>query len=85
MVFVCNQLVTFRLYTSFRLYTLIMFLYKNKSVKYNSKVYTVSRNPQYKDVYRRTIEMPQRARPFKVNFCLNVHNAHLILLSKISG
>ena len=27
----------------------------------------VSRKPQYKDVYRRTIEMPQCARTFKVN------------------
>ena len=29
--------------------------------------------------------MPQRARTFKVNCCLNVHNAHLKLLSPISG
>ena len=41
--------------------------------------------PQYKDVYRRTIEMPQRSRTFKVNCCLKVHNAHLKLLSPISG
>ena len=45
----------------------------------------VSRKPQYKDVYKRTIEMPQRARIFMVNWCLNVHNAHLKLLSPISG
>ena len=31
------------------------------------------------------IEMPQRARTLKVNCCLKVHNAHLKLLSPISG
>ena len=44
----------------------------------------VSRKPQYKDVYRRTIEMPQRARTFKVNCCLKF-NVHLKLLSSILG
>ena len=39
----------------------------------------VSRKPQYKNVYRRTIEMPQRARSFQFNCCLKVHNAHLKL------
>ena len=29
--------------------------------------------------------MPQRAHTFKVNWCLKVHNAHLKLLSPISG
>ena len=29
-------------------------------------------------VYRRTIEIPQRARILKVNFCLKVHNAHFV-------
>ena len=29
--------------------------------------------------------MPQRARTFKVDCCLKVHNAHLKLLSPISG
>ena len=29
--------------------------------------------------------MPQRARTFKVNCCLEVHNAYLELLSPISG
>ena len=29
--------------------------------------------------------MPQRARTFKVNCCLKVHNAHLNLLSPILG
>ena len=45
----------------------------------------VSQKPQYKDVYRRTIEMPQRALLLKVNCCLKVHNAHQKLLSPISG
>ena len=45
----------------------------------------VSRKPQYKDVYRRTIEMPERARTFQIICCLRVHNAHLKLLSPISG
>ena len=44
-----------------------------------------SRKPQEKGVYRRTREMPQRARTFQVNCCLKVHNAHLKLLSSISG
>ena len=38
-----------------------------------------------KDVFRRTIEMPQRARLLKGNCCLKVHNAHQKLLSPISG
>ena len=29
--------------------------------------------------------MPQRARTFKVNCCLNIHNAHLKILLPISG
>ena len=29
--------------------------------------------------------MPQRARTFQINCCLKVHNAHLKLLSPISG
>ena len=45
----------------------------------------VSRKPQYKDVYRRTVEMPQCAHTYQVNCCLKVHNAHLKLLSPISG
>ena len=47
--------------------------------------FDISRKPQYKDVYRRTIEMPQRARTFQVNCCLKVHDAHLKLLWPISG
>ena len=35
----------------------------------------VARKPQYKDIYRRPIEIPQRARIFKPNCCLKVHNA----------
>ena len=45
----------------------------------------VSRKPQYKDVYRRTIEIPQRTHLFKVNCHLKVHNVHQKLLSPISG
>ena len=45
----------------------------------------VSRKRQYKDVYRGTIEMLQRARTFQLNCCLKIHNAHLKLLSPISG
>ena len=45
----------------------------------------VSGKPQYKDVYRRTIEMLQRTRIFKVNKWLKVHNAQLKLTSPISG
>ena len=45
----------------------------------------VSRKPQYKDVYRRTMEVPQCAHTFQVNCCLKVHNAHPKLLSPISG
>ena len=45
----------------------------------------VSRKPQYKEVYRRTIEIPQRARIFKANRCSKIHNAHLKLASPISG
>ena len=41
--------------------------------------------PQYKDVYRRTIETPQRAGTFKVNCCLKVHNAHLKLQATITN
>ena len=36
----------------------------------------VSRKLQYKDVYRRTIEMPQCARTFQVNCCLKVQCTH---------
>ena len=39
---------------------------------------------QYKDIYRRTIEMLQSVCIFKANCCLKVHNAHLMLSSPIS-
>ena len=45
----------------------------------------VSRKPGHKDVCRRTIEMLQRTRIFKVNCFLKVHHAHLKLASPISG
>ena len=45
----------------------------------------VIRKNQYKDVYRRTIEIPQSTHIFKANCCLNVHNVHLKLASPISG
>ena len=40
----------------------------------------VPRNTQYKDVYRRTIEILQRTRIFKANCCLKVHNVSLKLV-----
>ena len=45
----------------------------------------VSRKAEYKDVYRRTIEIPQRTLIFKDNCYLNVDNASLKLASSISG
>ena len=41
--------------------------------------------PESHSTKTRTREMPQRARIFKVNCHLKVHNAHLNLLSPISG
>ena len=43
----------------------------------------VYRKTQYKDVYKRTIEILQRACIFKANCCLKVHNAPLKLASPI--
>ena len=58
----------------------------NCSLQRNNEISTcISRKPQYKDVYRRTIEMTQRAHTFQVNCCLKVHNARLKLLSPILG
>ena len=37
----------------------------------------ISRNGQYKDVYKTPIETPQCTRIFKANCCLNVHSVHL--------
>ena len=45
----------------------------------------VTRNGQYKYVYRRIIKIPQRTRIFKVDHCLKVHYAHVKLASPISG
>ena len=45
----------------------------------------VSRKAQYKDIYRRTIEILQCARIFKANYCLKFHNAHFKLVSPFSG
>ena len=53
--------------------------YLNTMEKYNEMI------PQYKNVYRRTIEIAQRYRIFKVNCFLKVHNAHQKLLLLISG
>ena len=44
----------------------------------------VSRNGQYKGVYRRTIEILQRASIFKARCCLKVHNAHVHLQLALS-
>ena len=46
---------------------------------------TLSRNRQYKDVYKRTIEIPQCTRIFKANWCLKFHNAHFKLPLPISA
>ena len=43
------------------------------------------RNAQYRNVYRRTIEIPQRNRIFKANCCLKVYNVHLKWASSILG
>ena len=45
----------------------------------------VSRKSQYKDVHRRTIEIPQCTHIFEANCCLKVHNAHLKLALPISA
>ena len=43
----------------------------------------ISQKTQYKDVYRRTIEIPARACIVKDNCCLKVHNAFIKLASPI--
>ena len=50
----------------------------------NSIYMPIAQKPQYKDVYRRTIEIPQRTHIIKANCCLKVYNAHLKLPSPIS-
>ena len=42
----------------------------------------VSRKAEYKDIYRKTIEIPQRTRIIKDNCSLKVHNAPLKLASQ---
>ena len=44
-----------------------------------SGIANVSRKVEYKDDYKRTIEIPQRTRIFKDNCCFKVHNAHVKL------
>ena len=43
----------------------------------------ISRNGQYKDVYKKTIQIPQCTH--KANYCLKVHNVHLKLALPIPG
>ena len=50
---------------------------------FDKKHAIVFRKTQCKNVYRRTIEIPQRTRIFKANYCLKVHNAHIKLASPI--
>ena len=45
----------------------------------------VSRQFLKKDVYRRTIEIPQCTSMFKANHCLKVHNVHFKVASSILG
>ena len=45
----------------------------------------VSRKPQYKDVYGRTIEIPQRTRILKSSHWLKIHNASSKLALSILG
>ena len=59
------------------------FLWKsNASFSITVSSIILSRN--HSTVYRRTIEILQRAHIFKVNCCLKVHNAHLKLASSVS-
>ena len=66
-------------------YGCLLWLWKPEEMWPEVQNRDVSRKPQYKDIYRRTIEIPQRSRTFQANCCLKVHNAHLKLLSPISG
>ena len=66
-----------RIITNFTVnFTCFLFQFENKSI---------SQNGQYKDVYGRTMEIPQRTHIFKVNCCLKVHSVHLKLAFPISG
>ena len=58
------------------------------SLDYYSKIEDnkmVSRNAQYKDVHKKTIEFRLRAPIFQAICCLNADNAHLKLALPISG
>ena len=58
----------------------------NEIVHYEMlKKTSVSRNAQYKDIYRRTIEILQCTHILKANCCLKVHNVPLTLASSMSG
>ena len=53
--------------------------------EFYGKFVNVYRKSQYKHVYRRRIEIPQRTHLFETNCWLKVHNAPLKLASSISG
>ena len=40
-------------------------LFTSRQSKFEGEIFFISRNGQYKDVYSRTIEIPQRTRIFK--------------------
>ena len=50
---------------------------KNANIDIFAIFVYASRKAQYKDAYRRKIDILQRAHIFKVNCCFNVRNAHL--------
>ena len=54
-------------------------------VHFHAVAAKTTRKGQYKYVHKRTIEILQRAHIFNTNCCLKVHNAHLKLVSQISG
>ena len=58
-----------------------VYIHKYEMIQTDS---TRIRNGQYKDVYWRTIEIPQCTHIFKAKCCLKVHNVHLKLQSPIS-
>ena len=47
--------------------------------KYMSGIANVSRKVEYKDVYRRTIDIPHNTGVLKANCCFKDHNAHVKL------
>ena len=64
---------------------LILTIQSPFTVKSKEERFILSRKPKYKYVYRRTIEILQRARLFKANCCSKVHKAYLKLSLPISG